>query len=218
MEAAFFDLDGTIVNLPTEKVFCRELYRDGVVSSLDMLKVALVYLKYELGLVSGYADAKRYLIRTIVQDLAAPEIAARAARFLDEQVKPNISREAVAEIAAHHTVGRTVYIVSSTLDCLVDPIVDFLGTGERLATRLEIRDARYTGKVVGEIVYGPQKALLVKEIASSRSIDLTKSYAYGDSIQDADMLRCVGNPRVVNPDRRMARVAKQSGWQIMTWK
>jgi HAD superfamily hydrolase (TIGR01490 family) len=218
MEAAFFDLDGTIVNLATERVFCRKLYREGLVSLTDLCRVAFVYFKYEIGIVKGYADIKRDLVMAIVKDRSAPEFARRATRFLDECIKPNISRQAIAEINLHQRAGRKVYIISSTLDCIVDPIVDFLGTGERYATRLEVEDGRFTGRIQGEVIYGTRKAILVKEIASAGGIDLNESFAYGDSIQDAEMLRCVGKPCAVNPDRKMASFAKESGWRVVNWK
>ncbi len=218
MEAAFFDLDGTILNLATEKIFCRELYRQGVVSASDLLRVSLIYLKYEMGFVRGYSDVKRGLIMAMVKDLQVPDIALKATRFLDDHIKPRISKPAVAEINFHRNAGRPVYVISSTLDCLVDPVVDFLGTGERFATRLEVEKGLYTGRVVGDVVSGPKKAAVVKELAASRGIDLKKSYAYGDSIQDADMLRCVGNPCAVNPDRKMAQIATKNGWRIINWK
>ena len=51
-------------------------------------------------------------------------------------------------------------------------------------------------------------------LASREGIDLTGSYAYSDSITDEPMLRAVGHPVAVNPDRDLARVARAEGWGV----
>ena len=53
--------------------------------------------------------------------------------------------------------------------------------------------------------------------AEQRGIDLEKSFFYTDSYSDAPMLRVVGNPRVISPDPRLSREARQRGWPILQW-
>jgi phosphoserine phosphatase len=48
-------------------------------------------------------------------------------------------------------------------------------------------------------------------------VDLRQSYFYTDSYSDAPMLRVVGKPRVVSPDPRLSREARQRGWPILQW-
>ena len=40
------------------------------------------------------------------------------------------------------------------------------------------------------------------------------SYAYTDSYTDAPMLEAVGHPVAVNPDRVLARLARERGWEV----
>jgi phosphoserine phosphatase len=53
--------------------------------------------------------------------------------------------------------------------------------------------------------------------ASVRGIDLGDCYFYTDSFSDAPMLKAVGYPRVVSPDPRLSRAARQRGWPILQW-
>jgi phosphoserine phosphatase len=58
---------------------------------------------------------------------------------------------------------------------------------------------------------------MLASFARRRKLDLSRSYAYADSISDLPMLEAVGNPVVVNPDGRLQKAAKERGWQIKNW-
>jgi phosphoserine phosphatase len=58
---------------------------------------------------------------------------------------------------------------------------------------------------------------MLASYARRRGVDLSRSYAYADSISDLPMLEAVGNPVAVNPDRRLAAAAKERGWQLQRW-
>ena len=63
--------------------------------------------------------------------------------------------------------------------------------------------------------YGPFKADAMRELAETDGLDLSASYAYSDSYTDLPMLEAVGHPVVVNPDRVLAKVAKEREWDVM---
>ena len=52
---------------------------------------------------------------------------------------------------------------------------------------------------------------------ASHNVSLQESVFYTDSISDLPMLDAVGEPRIVNPDPRLKRLAKQRGWSIERW-
>src|SRR5215217_3768516 len=79
----------------------------------------------------------------------------------------------------------------------------------------EVRDGVYTGKPAGPFTYREGKAEAIRELAAREGIDLAESYAYSDSESDLPMLRTVGHPVAVNPDRELERVARDAGWRIM---
>jgi len=57
----------------------------------------------------------------------------------------------------------------------------------------------------------------VGRLARERGYSLPRSYAYSDSITDLPMLEIVGNPRAVNPDRALRKVAQQRGWPVLSF-
>jgi len=86
------------------------------------------------------------------------------------------------------------------------------------ATRLEESGDRYTGRIVGEAMFGKAKSRAIRAMAQETQLDLSQCYAYGDSDKDETMLACVGNPAVVNPSRKLARIAKKNEWPTLYWK
>ena len=80
-----------------------------------------------------------------------------------------------------------------------------------IGMRSEVRDGVYTGRPAGPFTYRDGKAEAIREIAEREGIDLSESYAYSDSESDLPMMRAVGHPVAVNPDRVLERVARAGG-------
>jgi len=85
------------------------------------------------------------------------------------------------------------------------------------ATRMEEREGRWTGRLLGEAMYGEEKFRAVKRIAQEHRIELRGSHAYGNTLLDRPMLAAVGHAHVVNPARDLAAVANQCDWEIWHW-
>jgi phosphoserine phosphatase len=79
----------------------------------------------------------------------------------------------------------------------------------------EVVDGHYTGRAGGPFTYREGKAQAIRELAEREGIDLAESWAYSDSESDLPMLRAVGHPVAVHPDKVLARVAREEGWEIL---
>jgi hypothetical protein len=62
--------------------------------------------------------------------------------------------------------------------------------------------------------YGEYKAEAMRALAEREGIDLAESYAYSDSYTDLPMLEAVGHPVAVNPDRVLAKFAREHEYEI----
>jgi phosphoserine phosphatase len=140
---------------------------------------------------------------------------------------PEFFPAAIQRVWWHALRGDAIVLVSGTLAALVE-IVQFALQRELLwrgveckifsfATQLEIVDGRWTDGVADRAIFGEEKALAVKEFARAQNISLARCSAYGDSSLDRWMLAAVGHPFAVNPTRRLRRIARASGWQILYW-
>ena len=72
-----------------------------------------------------------------------------------------------------------------------------------------------TGRVVPPIIEGAHKALVMREWCVREGVALESSFAYSDSFSDYPMLAVVGHPAAVNPEPRLARVARAYEWPIL---
>jgi len=75
-------------------------------------------------------------------------------------------------------------------------------------------DGLYTGEIEF-YAYGEGKAEAIKEFAEREGVSLDESFAYSDSYTDVPMLEAVGHPVAVNPDKELAKVAGNRGWEVL---
>lgn len=215
MEAAFFDLDKTVIAKASMVAFGGPLYRAGLLNRWLLLRALYGQLVY---LYLGADEERMAKMRTKALALTTgwdqAHVRAIVAETLEEVIDPIVFDEAVDLIAEHQAAGRRVFIISTSPEEIVLPLARHLGVDEAIATRAAVdADGRYTGEV-DFYAYGPHKAERMREIAAQRGIDLAASYAYSDSITDVPMLEAVGHPTAINPDRDLARVAAEQGWEV----
>jgi phosphoserine phosphatase len=84
------------------------------------------------------------------------------------------------------------------------------------ATQLEEKGGRWTGRILGDAIFGEAKARAIRRIAAE-DLDLRRCFAYGDSASDRWMLERVGRPAAVNPSNDLARIARRNNWAVTLW-
>jgi putative phosphoserine phosphatase/1-acylglycerol-3-phosphate O-acyltransferase len=111
-------------------------------------------------------------------------------------------------------MGHTVAIITSATRYQAAPVARELGIEDFLYTRLEVEDGILTGKVVRPTCYGEGKATAGRSLASKYSLDLEQTYFYSDSHEDLPLFDLVGRPRPLNPNRKLAQIAKERQWPV----
>lgn len=252
--AAFFDLDGTLMPLPSlERRFFRVLrYRRKIPAKnyFFWLKEAVrlmprgisavvhankMYLKGVQSLDesdgSNRSDSSEHKSghqaggqASALSSLVPP----RRARHIPRLPAPHFFAEGVERVAWHAGQDHAIVLVSGTLDPLASAaaLVLVLRLAVRgitasiavSATRLEAVRGMWTGRVLGEAMFGEAKARAVKKFAEEMQLDLSQCYAYADGENDQWLLAAVGNPAAVNPSRKLAGIAHARGWPILTWR
>ena len=213
--AAFFDLDKTLMEGSSALHFGRAAYRAGMVSRRQLASDAWANVKFRL---QGSTDQGTDELRERILDSIAGQRVVDLSRMGPDVltgILPLIYREVLAEAYAHQDAGRRVYIVTAASQELADVLAHVLVLDGGIGMRSEVRDGVYTGKPAGPFTYREGKAVAIRELAEREGIDLSESYAYSDSESDLPMMRAVGHPVAVNPDRALERVAREEGWRIM---
>ncbi len=214
MEAAFFDLDKTIISRSSSLALTRPMYRAGLVSRSALLKGVYAQLVYLLlGADEKKMDRAKEALAALSKGWEKTQVEELVREVLIDLIDPYVYQEALDLIALHRALGRAVFVVSSSPEEVVTPLAEHLGIPGVIATRAGIVEGKYTGDLEF-YAYAESKAEALREVADRDGIDLESSYAYSDSITDLPMLEAVGHPVAVNPDRDLRREAEKRGWQI----
>jgi len=216
--AAFFDLDKTIIAKSSALAFSREFQAGGLISRGTMLRSAYSQFLYLLGGADhDQMEKMRAFMSQLVEGWDVQTVTEIVADTLHNIVDPLVYREAVELIDEHHAAGRDVIIVSTSGIEVVGPIGQMLGADHVVATRLEVDDGKYTGRI-RFYAYAENKAKAITDLARKRGYDLAGSYAYSDSATDVPMLEAVGHPYAVNPDKELRRVARERDWPVLVFE
>lgn len=214
-QAAFFDLDKTVIAKAAMAAYLRPFTDAGMISRWLLARAAWSHFLFQT---FGADDERMRKFRETAlratRGWDQARVSALVREHLHEVIEPLVYEEAIALIREHRAAGRRVFIVSASPIEVVGPLGDYLGVDEAIATRAKLDDAgRYTGEV-DFYAYGPYKVEAMEAIAARDGIDLSESYAYSDSATDEPMLAAVGHPVAVNPDRELVRIARRRGWEI----
>lgn len=215
MEAAFFDLDKTVIARAALVAFSRPLHRAGYLSRWLVLRALYGHFVFQYFGADEERMAKmRESALRVTRGWHQATIKDLVEEALDEVIDPIVYAEALELIREHRDAGRRVYLISASPEEIVVPLGRHLGVDQTIATTCRLDDdGRYTGEV-DLYAYGPFKAQAMQEEAERRGIDLERSYAYSDSATDLPMLRAVGHPVAVNPDRELLKVARAEEWDV----
>lgn len=213
--AAFFDLDKTVIAKASMVAFSRPLHRAGMLTRRVMLKAAWGQLVYaQIGASPEKLEKLRESVLQLTRGWDQAEISGIVRDTLGDVIEPIVYDEALDRIRAHQRWGHKVFIVSASPEEVVAPIAQLLGVDEAIATRAELdEEGRYSGRTE-RYVYAEEKVAAITEAAERDGLDLDHCWAYSDSATDIPMLAAVGHPVAVNPDREMARAARERGWQV----
>lgn len=196
--------------------FGRAAYKAGLMSRRRLIADAWANVRFRL---RGSTDQDTHALR----DRISASLAGTAVRDLERLgvdvlagVLPRIYPQMLAVAHEHQDEGRRVYIVTAASQELASMLAHVLALDGAIGSKFsEVQDGVYTGKPAGLFIYRSDKARAIEQLAGREAIDLSASYAYSDSESDLPMLRVVGHPVAVNPDRELLRVARENGWQVL---
>jgi HAD superfamily hydrolase (TIGR01490 family) len=214
--AAFFDLDRTLMEGSSAFQFGRAAYKAGLMSRRRLVADAIANLRFRL---RGATDEDTNQLRDrISKSLAGVRVRdlERLGASVLAGVLPRIYPEVLAIAHRHQDEGRRVYIVTAAAGDLAEMLARVLALDGGIGSQFSgVLDGVYTGRPEGLFIYGAGKATAIEQLARERNLDLAASYAYSDSVSDLPMLRAVGHPVVVNPDRELATLARAEGWDVL---
>ncbi|PRY15972.1 HAD family hydrolase [Kineococcus rhizosphaerae] len=215
VDAAFFDLDNTMVRGASMFYFARGLAARGFFSRRELQRFARRALHFTLrGENLGHLGEIRELALAFVAGHSSEQIRQIGEEVYDEHVEARVSAGTRALARHHLAAGAPVWLVTAAPVELADVVARRLGLTGALGTVAETVDGTYTGRLRGEPLHAQAKADAVRALAARSGFDLARCAAYSDSANDLPLLSMVGSPVVVNPDRVLRRHAGAHGWPV----
>jgi HAD superfamily hydrolase (TIGR01490 family) len=210
---ALFDLDRTLLPGSSLEALGRALAAEGLVSRRRLARAAAEQVRFQrrgasdataarlctegLGVIAGVErDRLVPLVRQVgeaLADLPVPGVRMLLQRHLD---------------AGHFCV-----VLSASPQELVEVVCARLGLHRAVGTCAEVADGRFTGGLDGVFCYGPGKLARLRQALGR--VDLTRAWAYADSISDLPVLAACAHPVAVNPDRALRKQARANRWPIV---
>jgi len=180
---ALFDFDGTISNKDSLPDFIQYVVGKPAYY-LGLLRISPMLLSYSLNITSNHI-AKQNLITHFLKGLEIDFFERTSNQYSLEKIDKIIRPKAIEKIQWHQKQGHKVVIVSASMESWLKGWCD-KNKLDLIATRLEVKSSKLTGKFSTRNCHGIEKARRVKE-----TYDLSqykRVYAYGDSKGDKELL------------------------------
>lgn len=213
----FFDVDNTLVDGYTGYETTLFLIKVGIIKKRRLAQA----LFYKLASTFHLSDVLK-MYRIANMDMAGQHIDTMRAhgRFIfDKWFAHRVFSEGVATLRRHQAAGDEVVLLSSAPYMTVDVLAERLGVECCYAMGPRLDD---TGILLNEVrepvTVDHRKLDVARAHAEAQGVSLSHCTFYTDSIRDVALLREVGRPIVINPDRKLRREAKKRGWQVHTWR
>ncbi len=131
------------------------------------------------------------------------------------QLLPRTFPAGLARIREHRRLGHRTLLVTGALDFVIAPLRPLFD--DIVCARMAQSGGRLTGRLDELPPIGEARAQLLSDYAAAHDLDLAESVAYADSASDLAMLEAVGFPVAVNPETRLAAIARRRGWHVEHW-
>ena len=218
--AAFFDVDNTLIQGSSLISFGLGLARKRFLTFKQIRTIVWKQLKFRI---SGKENAQdvdkgRELALDFFKDRSVDDMVA----LCEEIVDNSMARRAypgTRELAQMHLdAGQQVWLVTATPVQLAQILAQRFGFTGALGTVAEVKDGKFTGRLVGDILHGPGKRHAVAALATIEQLDLARCTAYSDSANDVPMLSMVGTAVAINPDKKLRDYAEDNDWLIRDYR
>lgn len=210
--AAIFDVDGTLIRLPSiEFRFGLNRLRE---RKVGLLKVSAFGIQRALGLALREDRGRRD--KGYLEGVAYTQLVKDARAFVEALSESLLISTAVERLREHQKAGASCFLLTGALEPLAQPLADKLGVDHVVATRLGFKDAHCTGRVTGTHPYGEGKKALLDRLCKEQGLEPGECAAYADRYSDLPLLEAVGYPVAVRPDRKLRAAARERGWEVLT--
>jgi HAD superfamily hydrolase (TIGR01490 family) len=208
---AFFDIDGTLFrNSLMIEHFQKLMNYEVIDPAIWYTKVKKVYLEWE----RRFGDFEQYL--EILAEVYLEELKGVDKSYIEfiashviESNGDMVYKYSRDQIEWHKSQGHKVFFVSGSPDFLVSKMAEKYKVTEYRGTLYKVdNENKFTGEIV-RMWDSESKQKVINELIIKYNVDLDNSYAYGDTTGDLSMLRMIGNPVAINPNKNLLSAIRE---------
>jgi HAD superfamily hydrolase (TIGR01490 family) len=215
MSLSIFDLDNTLLSGDSDHGWGQFLVRKNIVDresyETDNNKF---FEQYNQGTLDIY-EYSAFSFKPL-SEFSMEELGNLHNEFMLEVIRPMMGDKAKCLVNQHKQQGHILLVITATNSFITRPIVEAFGIENLLATDPKIVNGRYTTEIDGIPCFQDGKVRRLENWLEQNNISLAGSCFYSDSINDLPLMEIVETAIAVDPDEKLAAVARQRGWQIIS--
>ena len=217
-EIVIFDVDDTLIKGQSQKIFIDYLFKKKMISLFVYLKILVWFLFYKIGMVSNPKSIAEYSFK-LFRGKTEQEIKNISKSFFDDCLIKYFYQDALNILNENKKNNGKIILLSNAIEIIIKEIAEYIEIADYICTKLEIKDGLYTGKIDGNTTFGENKVKKLENFLKENNLSLEKqqSWGYGDHLSDIFVLKLVKYPSVVNPSRKLEKVAKENKWRILNF-
>lgn len=211
VKLALFDIDYTI----TRKETLMEFYK--YIVSKDIKNIKFLPRALFSGLMYGVKvyDERRVKesFLKFIENIEEKDLAILTKKFYDERLSKILYKDALDMIHKLKTEGYMIILISASPEFYIKEFyaiddVDFI-----IGTRFTFENGKFVRKMSGNNCKRDEKVVRLKAYLKENNIeaDYENSYMFSDSLSDLPLLDLVGNPYLINYN-------KKHNIEILRWK
>lgn len=143
----------------------------------------------------------------------AAQLEADALEMFSDLILTKSFPAAIRRVREHRRLGHRTVLITGALDVAIGPLRPLFD--DIIAPSLAVRpDGTYRGELTAVPPTAEARAQALFDYADEHGFDVAEGVAYADSTSDLPMLEAVGFPVAVNPETRLAALARKRGWLV----
>jgi len=150
------------------------------------------------------------------EDAPVEQIEEDAREMLTQLILTKSFPEGLRRVREHRAAGHRTVLITGALSFAVaglKPLFD-----EIVAAEMSVRpDGTYSGEMITVPPTGEARAQILADYCEAENLRLDEAVAYADSSSDLPLFEAVGFPVAVNPETRLATIARKRGWLVEHW-
>lgn len=208
-----FDLDHTLMKVNTSYFFAKALYQQGILTMGIVLRAALIKIRYYTS--SLTLEGVHHLVfDKMLKGFSLETLEKNLDDFMHRLLPGQLYLPAYQELSKAQDRGDYTALLSSSPDFLVRRFASYFGIDASEGTAYSIDKDRRLCKIA-RLMVGHTKRGSLLQLRERLGVPKEDVIVYSDSHDDIPLLLEAGQAVAVNPDRRLAKMAKEYSWRII---